>query len=449
MMVSPDHRLTLRPGTREERQYVELFCTQTSRALSGFFSPQLWNYQLPQLSHSEPTIRHAIAALSAAHERNFLNPTAESSKNTEQFVLQQYNKSIHHLTEHLSAPKSQSVDLMLVTCCLFICLEIVRGNNKQAMDHLEAGAKILYRRGHFPRLTAQSMDIDKELSHLFFRLNMQLSLFGRPLVSHSVGHRSSLPPMEGHVSFATVEEARNSLDSLMNKALRFVRITVQNSTPSDATRQQQRQRQQSITQEFEAWATALDKLMARRGNAKTLDKRGPLTLRIHQRVSVIWLRACMAKDQMLFDSFTDEFEAIVCLAEEVIRLGSDLERQSRMNKFTLESGITAPLWFVAIKCRDPIIRRRAIRLLSDYHRQEGMWDMGLFTKVAELVLESEETELSSLPIEKRVPEDRQRIYEPILPEEVVTNPCQVVLLSKPDGIDGKLHTRVTYVDWMA
>lgn len=98
-MVSFDRRLILRPGTREERQYIELFCSQTSWALSGYFSSQLWNYQLPQLSQSEPTVRHAVIALSAAHERSFLNPSAETS-----FILQQYNKSIQYLMEHLSAP---------------------------------------------------------------------------------------------------------------------------------------------------------------------------------------------------------------------------------------------------------------------------------------------------------------------------------------------------------
>ncbi|KAE8385614.1 hypothetical protein BDV23DRAFT_15385 [Aspergillus alliaceus] len=447
-MVSFDRRLILRPGTREERQYIELFCSQTSRALSGYFSSQLWNYQLPQLSQSEPTVRHAIVALSAAHERSFLNPSAETSRITEQFILQQYNKSIQYLMEHLSAPKSQSIDLLLVTCCLFVCLEIVRGNNKQASSHLSAGASILYRRGHFANTTAQSMDIDKELSHLFFRLNMQLSLFGRPLVPTALGHKGTLPaPLEGAVSFSNVEEARHHLDRLMNKALQFIRISVRSSTPGDPIWQQQKQRQQDIKGELDAWSMALDKMIARKGNAKTLDKRGPLALRIHHRVSAIWLQACFARDQMMFDNFSADFEAIVSLSEEVVRLGPDGEKQSHANRFTLESGITAPLWFTALKCRDPILRRKAIQTLSDFHIREGMWDMGLFVKVAELVVESEESELSFLPVEKRVPEDRQRIYDPILPEEIVASPCQVVLLSKPDGADGDWHTQTTYVSW--
>ncbi|KAK6813002.1 hypothetical protein RU639_010739 [Aspergillus parasiticus] len=447
-MVSPDHRLILRPGTREERQYVDLFCSQTSRALSGFFSPQLWNFQLPQLSQSEPTIRHAIAALSAAHERTILNPSAENAGVREQFVLQQYNKSIQYLMEHLAVPKSQSVDLLLVTCGLFVCLEIVRGNNKQALNHLAAGATILHKRGHLANTTSQSMDIDRELSHLFFRLNMQLSLFGRPLAPLTIGHKGALPPStEGKISFSTIEEARHCLDELMNKALRFVRLSLQVSTPGDATRLQQRQKQQDIKEEFDAWTMALNKMMARRGNSKTLDKRGPLTLRLHHQVSLIWLQACFATDQMVFDNFRSNFETIVRLAEEVIRLSPDQKKPSPADGFSLESGITAPLWFTAVKCRDPIIRRKAIQILSDYRRREGMWDMGLFFKVAELVLESEEAELSSLPIEKRIPEDRQRIYDPILPEEIVASPCQVILLSRPDGVDGGWHTRTAYINW--
>ncbi|KNG90928.1 C6 zinc finger domain protein [Aspergillus nomiae NRRL 13137] len=447
-MVSPDHRLILRPGTREERQYVDLFCSQTSQALSGFFSPQLWNFQLPQLSQSEPTIRHAITALSAAHERAILNPSAENAAVTEQFVLQQYNKSIQYLMKHLTTPKPQSVDLLLVTCGLFVCLEIVRGNNKQALNHLAAGATILHKRGHFANATPQSRDIDRELSHLFFRLNMQLSLFGRPLAPLTIGHKGTLPPStEGNISFTTIEEARLCLDGLMNKALRFVRLSLQNPTPSAITRMQQRQKQQDIKEEFDAWTMALNKMMARKGNSKTLDRRGPLTLQLHHRVSLIWLRACFATDQMVFDNFRSDFEAMTRLAEEVFRLGPDQEKPSPANGFFLESGITAPLWFTAVKCRDPIIRRKAIQILSDYRRREGMWHMGIFFKVAELVLESEEAELSSLPIEKRIPEDRQRVYDPILPEEIVASPCQVILLSKPHGVDGGWHKRTTYISW--
>ncbi|KAE8382062.1 C6 zinc finger domain protein [Aspergillus bertholletiae] len=446
-MVSPDHRLILRPGTREERQYIELFCSQTSEALSGFFSPQLWNFQLPQLSHSEPTIRHAIAALSAAHERTILNPSAANVGVTEQFVLQQYNKSIQYLMEHLTAPKSQSTDLLLVTCGLFICLEIVRGNNKQASNHLAAGTSILHKRGHSTNTTPQSMDIDRELSHLFFRLNMQLSLFGRPLAPFTIGYKGTLPPSpEGEISFTTVEEARHCLDGLMNKALRFVRLGFRDPTPSDATRKQQKQKREYIRAEFDAWTMALNKMMAGRRNSKT-DRRGPLTLQLHHQVSLIWLRASFATDQMVFDNFRSNFETIIRLAEEVVRLGLDQEKPSPSNKFALESGITSPLWFTAVKCRDPIIRRKAIHMLSDYRRREGMWDQGLFFKVAELVLESEEAELSSLPIEKRVPEDWQRVYDPMLPDEVVKSPCQVILLSKPHGVDGGWHKRTAYISW--
>ncbi|KAE8146163.1 hypothetical protein BDV25DRAFT_163015 [Aspergillus avenaceus] len=448
-MVSPDHRIILCPGTREERQYVDLFCNQTTRALSGFFSPQLWNYQLPQLSHSEPTVRHAIAAISAAHERNFLRPSAENSRSIEQFMLQQYNKSIRHLMGHLSDPKPQSADLMLITCCLFVCLEVVRGNNKQALDHLTAGATFLNRREYVAKKTAQYTDIQKELSHLFFRLNLQLSLFGRPLVPVGNGLRAlSSFLREGSISFVDLEDARHCLDALMNQTLSFVLSVHTGGLPaSDAVLKQQKQSQLDLLQEFHCWSTAFDQLIARRGTSKTLDKRGPLTLRAHHRVSQIWMQSCMSKDQMVFDNFNADFEAIVNLSEEVVRLSSGLDRQCNTVGFSLESEITAALWFTGIKCREPIIRRKAVRLLSDHHRQEGMWDMGLFAKVAGLVMQLEETELSSLPIAKRVPEDHQRIYDPILPEDIVTSPCQVILLSRPYGVDGELHSEVKYVSW--
>ena len=59
--------------------------------------------------------------------------------------------------------------------------------------------------------------------------------------------------------------------------------------------------------------------------------------------------------------------------------------------FSLSMGIIPPLYMVSTRCRDPVIRRKAINLLSTCKRGEGIWDSWLSFRIALRMLEIEET----------------------------------------------------------
>lgn len=56
----------------------------------------------------------------------------------------------------------------------------------------------------------------------------------------------------------------------------------------------------------------------------------------------------------------------------------------------LDSDITMPVFFIAMKCRDPVLRRKAIQLLEEYERQEGLLNSKVLARVAERLVEIEE-----------------------------------------------------------
>lgn len=475
--ISSDHCIVLRPGTREERQYVELFCNQTSRAISGFFSSDFWNYLLPQLSCSQPAIRHAIAAVGAIHER-FLHapslPAPSAGSQNEPFALQQYNKAIKHLMD--SFPSSeQSLDLTLITCCLFVCLEMLRGNNEQALNHLEAGLRILCRRqkkrlewSNHRNRPAEGFGavFEQELSYLFARFNIQLSLFGRPLAPFEPSSGDSNAPDTSHrdVTFSTILEARHSLDRLMNKALRFIRSAADKTNPIPYS--MLLQEQFDISRELNDWSNAFEDLIKRltRRTRKELDPRGPLLLRIHHLTSKIWLETGLTAevttwdttDVMAWDRHYADFETIVLNAALVLNNKSSEESgrdhevdnvDRSTDNFCLDMGIILPLYRIATKCRHPIIRRKAIDLLSTHPRQEGLWNSRCCAKLGELVMAVEEARVSSLPVELRFPESRDRVYETFIPGDNFPNPCQVNMYLKPDGKYGDWHIRTEYLHW--
>ena len=76
-----------------------------------------------------------------------------------------------------------------------------------------------------------------------------------------------------------------------------------------------------------------------------------------------------------YDSYVEEFAKITHLAATVLPEGGVQSRQ-----FSLEFGLTAPLSWTLLKCRDPYVRRRALSLVRQA-RHEGMWEPRLMSQL--------------------------------------------------------------------
>jgi hypothetical protein len=60
--------------------------------------------------------------------------------------------------------------------------------------------------------------------------------------------------------------------------------------------------------------------------------------------------------------------------------------------FSVDMGFIPPLFYTAIKCRNPRIRRQAIELLIFAPHREGFWDGVLVARIAGEVIKLEEKE---------------------------------------------------------
>jgi hypothetical protein len=115
--------------------------------------------------------------------------------------------------------------------------------------------------------------------------------------------------------------------------------------------------------------------------------------------------------EILWDSYITEFERVVNLAEEILAVTtpSYSAGYNYHNGFKLDMGIIPPLYFTAMKCRDPFIRRRAIQALSDCKYQEGAWDGQTMVGLARSVVQVEERGLGIVRCAEDVPESN-RLY---------------------------------------
>ncbi|KAL3470795.1 hypothetical protein BJX99DRAFT_40454 [Aspergillus californicus] len=458
-----DHRLVLRQETRTERRYVDFFYAQTSHAFSGFYNSKLWSYLIPQLAEHEPSIRHAMTAIGAIHSRlhnqNSL-PSTEDSAPTDRFVLEEYNKSIQNLVKALSSAGGENLHLTLTSCCLFVCLEMLRGNMQESLDHIEAGVRILHKHEQSsPGPSLLSTELYCELRDLFLRLNLQSSFFGRLLIPLKL---PSTDTIRG-ATFTDFSQSRSLLDQLMTKSLLFIRsVGIMREERAPDIQEEFELEQEEIRQDLLAWRYSLDLLVLKHGSKIIpADLCASLLQRVYYHTALLWVLTVLSRDENLYDDFIPDFESVVSYSAEIIRITSSPPPRKEPETspiptatatipdpaFTLDGEIIGPLYYTACRCRHPAIRRRAIELMSGYPKREGMWDARLYYAVSKLVTDVEESPCAVPPTSERDIDGLWRVYEEVQPKGRRDNPTQVILYLKPDGVDGPWKMRSVVVDW--
>ncbi|KAH6722209.1 hypothetical protein BKA61DRAFT_468034 [Leptodontidium sp. MPI-SDFR-AT-0119] len=109
--------------------------------------------------------------------------------------------------------------------------------------------------------------------------------------------------------------------------------------------------------------------------------------RMHIQILCIGLITICMDNESQFDNYLDDFQDVVDLAEYALSVQN---AKSKTPKFTFDSLVVIPLYMVAFKCRDPGIRRKAVRLLLENPRREGVWDSVLGGKMGEWAMCVEE-----------------------------------------------------------
>jgi hypothetical protein len=211
--------------------------------------------------------------------------------------------------------------------------------------------------------------------------------------------------------FESIDEVRYALYDFMDECLRFAKKT-RVAKLSDVTPDQMRV--------FEKQQDYLLKKLAKFNVSFSLYRStGPCDgpagsialIQIHVHTAFIWVSTALSQRETVFDDHVDTFSAIIPLATEFINSlsappqsqdqlaagrpapsAADTRRFAAM--FTFEMYIIAPLYFVAAKCRHPIIRRAALDLLRrNPTRRENLWRANVMAAIAERTMRLEEKHL--------------------------------------------------------
>lgn len=132
--------------------------------------------------------------------------------------MQSYNQAIHYLSPHVSLKNTGSLRVTMVTCILFVCLEIVRENYATAISHLSNGLRLVeqYSKSRDVAGVEAYLDhgSDNLIRQMFLKLSLQVNMFGNT-------HPLAILTMDGLICdkppsrFAYISEARQQLDRLL------------------------------------------------------------------------------------------------------------------------------------------------------------------------------------------------------------------------------------------
>ncbi|KAJ6017114.1 hypothetical protein N7451_000493 [Penicillium sp. IBT 35674x] len=466
----------------QERRSFEFFLLNTAPQLAGDFECAFWERLLLQTVHHEPAIRHVTVALGSLHEQSQCDAGAPLSSRAlatdNSFALRQYLRAIRCLMP--SSGASQSIDVCLISCVLFTCFESIRGHYGSAITHITSGLKILgeFRNKNSSGSTAFDLgrtpyvSVDT-LCGLFTRLQAQTSVVWVSLLSTPLEYSlksTILQTVNGFTAagfdlwpdlaidlsepavFHSLADAREMLEVYTyyyrQHSTQLRNISTQKGSNHVAPASTVL-RDTSLSL-LSQWATGLNEFLHKRGASLTArERRGAAVLQLRKLECFVMLDSLRPQDELdpgdniWLDRYCSSFEQMVTLGESIVEFSSSLPPSSP-NTFSLDLSIISAMFNVATQCRDPHIRRRAVRVLRTAAVQEGVWNSHFVANIAEKWIEIEEEGLGAVTSYEDVPASAR--LSQFLPVFDLDQPSALIYFSHSSTMD-PMTVRREIIQW--
>jgi len=387
-------------------------------AFAGGSETGFWTKLVLKVGQEEPVVRNAIIALGTLHE-DYQDRCGKYSPQliedqSYQHALKLYGGALRELNQRLNEPTKSNAKLAIIASILFACFEVLRRNNMAAVIHYQQGMRELIRQMNLPpsddnsltpyspgtRAKFREMPQDEvdELLRVFARYDIQACTFSKDRAEPLSAPFGQLPRILP--TNLTLGQVRIHLDNLLVSVYQLVKSDARmyRYWKRDAVPLEWQSRRQEAIDIFDAWMVALDNFFTTQApRLSTADIKSLLGLRLQIKTAVIMLKGCIdSGPETTFDAFQDDFEDMISKVEQMTMALSISEQrplEDEQTPFTMELGIVHPLFFVACKCRDWNLRRRAVAQLKRAGK-EGVWEGPIMAVLARKIIELEEEGLS-------------------------------------------------------
>lgn len=412
MASAPVDGLSLLPGitTRQQRSF-NFFRLRTAAELAGPFGADLWSTILLRTAHDESCIFNAVVALGALHE-NF-GYSRDAHETHSDYALTHYQKAIQRITTLRDTDLTLHTDILLMMCIVFSAFDSLRGQYKASLMHIASGIKILVEADkRLGGLKDGSLQKDIFLP-IFVRMENQITDVGQTSAVVNTTRLIQPPILSIPRAFKSIDEAQITYDSSLSYIWNMLART--EKLPATPPLQPENHEYEglakwldpldpahekfdyftcqtppihgtSMPERFSSWCAAFD--------ASDFPPSHPAVqiLQTNRAMLSLLFGADTTKGEMLWDSYLPQFQSLLDYVESSPLSGY---RNSPGQKyapptFHYHLGLLTPLYFVCTRCRDPLTRRRALRLIENCNRKEGIWDTLVCTRLSKQVMEVEE-----------------------------------------------------------
>jgi hypothetical protein len=407
-----------------EGRFYRLFVERTASSLGGYYDLDLWDRTILQASVGVSSIRHIVIALAALDLSSMITISQPPSSllmdrqqsgsdhtfahRRHRFALQQYGTAIKEMREDISGP-NPDLRTTLIATILIVCFEAYHGNYEAALRQFYSGHQVLAAwKAARPNLIDDGFSspaphiVEDDVILTFTQLEIhtiahtdRLSVDTHMLLKES--GTSQLLKMPA--AFQTLSEAIIYATIVIRRCVHFMAVSwiygdenavvpdtsfsLLDRAPACSSTEGFRDQDKHF-KELRRWHDAFLPILLR---ARTPDGHkdflAATCMYMHHLTVYIGVITQLASDELIYDTLTSMFVEIIACAKVVYEC-------DQKSNFTSAFRAVVSLDFLAKKCRDPKIRREAIRLLLAKPRREDLFDSILAAKVCLWVMNIEE-----------------------------------------------------------
>ncbi|ESU09871.1 hypothetical protein FGSG_03361 [Fusarium graminearum PH-1] len=335
------------PGSQRDRQLLHYFCVQGASEISGFLTSDFWSEIVLRESHQDSTLRQALVAMSSLH-LDYITSDPVTSQVASIETLDNYGKAIHTAQQHLSNG-----------------LELLKSISR-----------------HSTQMEKAEM---KGLKTIFERLDMQASFFQDdrvPILSlpHWETHKTEYDALVPKTSFSTLQEAHKSLIKLQSWLYSFINKNADvYKAGTESLSSVVLDEKAALVAAYNSWSYAVENFQLAEAHDEH-TKYGLRFLLVHSKICQMIVDSKFPVNDEIFGASPNPaaheiLDLVETLLDYTTKLNSSPSAtQTPRRNFSLESGVVAPLFALALKCSDESVATRAAQMLSLSQRREGLYD---------------------------------------------------------------------------
>ncbi|PYH94929.1 hypothetical protein BO71DRAFT_449792 [Aspergillus ellipticus CBS 707.79] len=388
------------PGlTASERRCFSFFQHHTVPMMVSFFDSSIWQCLILQLSHSEPAVSHAVAALGAMHEVTSArrgDRVRARAADYRYFALEQYGRAISLLLKRPRGSNDPAVRLTVLVCCMiFVFFEFVRGDYRVALMHLRNGLRVLGpgEGGRNWRGAGALMGLDEKRKRGEGESEEEMLIRGFAHLDIQCAHWDPAgsvialyPTMEIQVEdfeytrdlrLGSLREAKNTIDPIVNNTIRFWTVCEMGlraeggGSGVEALVAERNRLRRSLAQH----ARAFEEFVAGFVPKQLKEVRAVALIRLHHVILGMNVATFLNLSEMVYDEYAEEWERAVGLGERIVEsFREEFGALDRFPNVIMDMGMILPLTWMGMRCRDPGYRMRVLRLLGTWPHREGPED---------------------------------------------------------------------------